>query len=421
MIGNVINTIVTRVSLAGFSILLLLLNSNFLGSEGLGTVGLIVLEISVFLLFTNLVCGGSMTFFASRNNSSELLLISYFWIILIALVFRILVEIPFLRMDYMIHILSLGIIQSATATHINILVGKEKIKQYNQISFIQIALQLTALCIFYFVLEDLSVEAFIYSTYIGYSCAFILSIIQLLPLLEGRFRFPLKAVIQQIFNYGFYIQLANIAQLLNYRLSYFLLDYFSGTASVGRFIPGVQLSEGILLPGKSIAMVQFSKIANSRNRTKSAELSVKLLKLTLLLTVPFVLLLILIPSSVYGSLLSEDFTETPLVITGMSVGIVALAGEIILSRYFSGTGQQKLNATSTVIGLAVTFISGFSLIPTYGVLGAAICSSCSFTAMFVFMLYKIIQQNNFKLSELMISKADFIYWNRLLRSLKKRA
>ena len=420
MIGNIINTVSTRISLAVLSIALLVLNSNVLGSEGLGTIGIIVLEITIYLLISNVVCGGSLVYFTSRKSPNALLLAAYSWIIIsAAFYYLLLLLIPPLDSEHSTAILVLGFLQSAIGANLSLLAGQQRFKAFNFVAMIQAVMQIIALCIFYFALQDQSIHAFIQSTFIAYCLAFILSLARLIPTLEKQHVWPKIGLFKELIHYGFYLQIANITQLLNYRLNYFLLDYFSGRASVGKFMAGVQLSEGLLLPSKSIGAVQYAKISSQNSKRKAARLSVTLLKFVFLLTLPLVILLMLIPEVVYTNLLGADFKETPLVISFMSLGIIALACEVILSRYFAGTGQQKVNATSSSIGLVVTIIAGFSLIPTLGLIGAAACASLSYLSIFLFLFYKIIQNTNLQASDFWLQKKDFTYLQRVIRKVRK--
>jgi O-antigen/teichoic acid export membrane protein len=416
LIGNILNTISSRIGLAVISIILLVLNSNFLGSEGLGTVSLIVLEISIFLLLSNLITGGSLIYYASRIPILQLLLLSYLWILICtAIAYTACSSFSYLNGPYVLHILLLGAIQAAVGTHLNLLVGKELIKSYNSIQLGQSIVQVLSLCLFYFVWNKTTVEAFIYSTYIAYSYAVLLSLFKLLPFLKGSFIIPSFKHIKQILHYGFFIQTANISQLLNYRLSYFLLDYYCGRASVGKFTAGIQLSEGILLPGKSIGVVQYSKLSNSLNYEANARLSLRLMKVVVLLSLPLIVFLMVLPSQVFETVLGSDFSSTPLIIACMSLGILALSAEVILSRFFSGTGQQKVNAGSSTLGLVVSLIAGFSLIPFYGIVGAAFTASLSYMSMFLFLLWKIVQKSSLSYSDFLFRYSDWVYLRRLLR------
>ncbi|MDB9964186.1 polysaccharide biosynthesis C-terminal domain-containing protein [Vicingaceae bacterium] len=420
MIGNIINTVSTRISLAVLSIALLLLNSNFLGSEGLGTVGIIVLEITIYLLISNVVCGGSLIYFTSRKSANALLLAAYMWIVLsAAFYYSLILLIPVLDSEYATAILVLGFLQSTIGANLGLLAGQQRFKTFNFVALVQALVQIGTLCIFYFVLNDQSIDAFIQSTFIAYCLAFLLSFVRLLPTLEKRTVWPTVELFKELIQYGFYLQIANITQLLNYRLNYFLLDYFSGRASVGKFMAGVQLSEGLLLPSKSIGAVQYAKISSQKSNVKAARLSLTLLKVVFILTLPLVVILMLIPEIIYTNLLGSDFNETPLVISFMSAGIIALACEVILSRYFAGTGQQKVNATSSSIGLVVTVVTGFSLIPTLGLMGAAACASLSYLSIFLFLFYKIITTTNLQTSDFLLKKQDFIYLKRVIRKVRK--
>ncbi|MBL4708460.1 MAG: polysaccharide biosynthesis C-terminal domain-containing protein [Flavobacteriales bacterium] len=421
MIGNIINTVSTRIALAALAIVLLLLNSNFLGSEGLGIVGILVLEVAIYLLISNLICGGSLIYFASKKKQNELLISSYTWILITAsLFFFVTSYVPYLQSDFAKDVFFLGLLQSGVGTHINLLAGKQKIKQFNSITLLQVVVQMGSLCVFYFLLDQANVQAFINSTYLGYGLAFVVSFIRLIPQLEKNISLPHFSLFKELIQYGFYLQIANVTQLLNYRLSYLLLNHYSGVSAVGTFMPGVQLSEGVLLPSKSIGIVQYAKISRLKSRKQAALLSVKLLKITILLSLPLILILILIPSSIYASVLKEDFRNTPQIIALMGIGVLALAGEIILSRYFSGTGQQKVNASSSSLGLLVTVVAGFSLIPSFGMWGAAITASCSFVSIFVFLLYRMIRSTDLQLRDFWFRKEDVVFLKRLIRLVRRK-
>lgn len=100
---------------------------------------------------------------------------------------------------------------------------------------------------------------------------------------------------------GGLIQLAGLLQTLNYRFSYFLLKKFFGEATLGRFDAGNKLSEGIWLISKSIALVQYSRLSNESDQDKSAVITLGLVKVSLGVTLAGVLLLLLIPSTIFRS------------------------------------------------------------------------------------------------------------------------
>ena len=394
MIYNILNTIGSRFLMALISLILLLLSSNYLGAEGLGSIGLIVLGISIIQLLNNFVNGGGLIYYTPRFPILKLFGVAYLWIAITILVFiPIILFTPLFIKEYAWDILLLGIILSAVSTHNHLLLGKEKVKFFNLISLSQSIIQLISLLYLFFVLDKKSVDSFILSTYISYSISLVISFLFLVTHLKNKAsnqeKVPFFGLFKKTLNYGFYLQLANIFQLLNYRLSYFLLQFYSGKAAVGIYTPGVQLSEGILLPTKSIATVQYARISNMKDDGQAIRLTLALMKVSFFLTLPILALLMLIPSDYYTAVLGSDFSQVKQVIAAMSIGIISLSMEGIVSGFFSGTGRQKTNSLSAFIGFLFTVVLGFYLIPKYGVMGAAYTATISYLSMFLFMIFQL--------------------------------
>lgn len=408
MIANILNTIGSRLSMAIISLSLLLIYSNFLGAEGLGTIGLIILGISIFILICNFANGGGLVYYASRYSALQLLIASNAWTVLIALLFILGIYIlPDFFGQYAWDILYLGILLSFSTSNANLLLGKERVKAYNRCFLIQSIIQIGGVVFFFFYLNDRSVDAFIRATYIAYTLNFLLSSMHLFPYLKNGEKASFSELSKDLIHYGFYLQLANLFQLFNYRLSYYLLQIYSGKAAVGIYTSGVQLSEGILLPSKSLGMVQYARISNMNDDQEAAQLTVSLMKLSFVLTLPILLILLFIPTSFFVDVLGSDFQESKLVIVAMSLGILTLSMEGILGRFFSGTGRQKVNTINTAIGLFFTIGFGLWLIPLHGAYGAAITASVSYSSMFLFIAYQLKSKTNLSLQSFLPGKKDW--------------
>ena len=79
MFNKVIITFTTRILTALLSVINVLIGTNYLGVEGYGTVSLIVLGITIYLMIQNLLTGSSIVFFISKINTSSIALMSYAW------------------------------------------------------------------------------------------------------------------------------------------------------------------------------------------------------------------------------------------------------------------------------------------------------------------------------------------------------
>ncbi len=413
MLKNIINTIGSKLIIAACSFALLLLNSNFLGAEGLGSVGLIVLSITIVLLFSNLI-HTSIVYYASRVNNSALLIVSYLWAIISVIVcFALNYIYPFFPKEFEHAIYGLALLQSCIVIHLNILLSKERITTYNLLNTFQSLILLFSIVYFYHYQNNHTVEAFIQGLYLSYISIFIISFFLSVSLLDRLILKDLKPSFWLSITYGFHLQSANVFQLLNYRISYFILDAFSGRASLGIYTAGVQLSESLLLPGKSISTVQYARISARKSDRYALRVSLMLMKLSFILTSIGMLLLLLVPENWLIHLLGNSFEGVKAPLFAMSLGIVALSAEVILSHYFSGTGRQKVNSSSALIGLLLTISTALVLIPKYAAVGAAISASIAFSGMLIFMAFRIYRSSHIKISDFFLKKEDIQLFKRL--------
>ncbi len=415
MIGKVIHTFGSRIFIAGISFLILSLNANYLGAEGLGTIGLIVLGITVIQLFANLINGG-IIYFYSRLDSSSLLVMAYLWSLLSVATFALINQLfGLFDGEYSKHIYLLGLLQSFISIHFYLLIGAERIKFYNYLNFFQSFFTVIFLSGFFFIQNNFTVEAFINSLYISYLLIWAAGILGSRMYIKTLQASTFWKSFKDVLAYGFFIQAANTFQLVNYRISYFILDFYSGRAALGQFTAGIQLSEALLIPGRSIATVQYARISKKRNLKYAQRISLLFLKLSFAICILGLIFLLILPMEVYQFLLGVEFIEIKNIMAYLSIGLLALSAEIIISHYFSGTGRQKVNSLSALIGLGITLISCFAFIPSYGIIGAAFASSLSYLSMFVFLFYRMNKEREVSKISFFLNRKDITLLKRIIR------
>jgi len=414
MIANVIHTFGSRIAIAAISFLLLSLNAHYLGPTGLGTIGLVILGITIVQLLTNLI-NGSIIYFSSRTKKGNLMLIAYLWSLLSVGIFALINQ-GFELFDeaYELHIYALAFLQSLISIHLYILLGVENIKSHNRFSLGQSILTILSLLVFYLVFNLHDVMAFINALYLAYAAIAIGSFISIAQYFKEIDAKRMQADFINAFRYGFYIQTANTFQLLNYRLSYFILDAYAGRAALGQYTASIQLSEALLIPGRSIATVQYARISAKQNDSYAQRITFLFMKLSFLITLMGTLVLLLLPSSFYQLILGDEFGQVKVLILCMALGLIALSAEIILSHYFSGTGRQRINSISAGIGLLTTILGCFLLIPEHGAIGAAVTTALSYGAMFFFLFLMMNFQKGVSGMHFLPSKQDLKLLKKLI-------
>lgn len=411
MFRHILGTTLTRMINALLALVILLINTRNLGREGLGTVALIVLGITLILLINNYVGGGVLVFLASRYDWRRLLWPSYLWAVIVsgagAGLLRLLGMIP---AEYMFDIMVLSLLQSFMTINLYLLLGREKIRQFNSISVIQMFLTTVVLVLLFYTFSLKDVTAYVYALYAGYLAGFIISLMAMVPLIRSGYRKERRPVLREMLRLGKFIQTANVLQLLNYRLSFYLIEFYINRAALGLFNVGVQVSEGVWLIGKSVATVQYARISNSDDRDYARRITLMLFKFTLALSLLILIILVCLPESVYGWVLGQEFAEARSVILSLAAGILATALSLMFSHYFSGTGQPVHNMVGSALGVVVTLVLGLIFIPRYGIIAAGLTASASYLVNMVYLMTVFSVKSRVSIRDFIIRKADFRYF-----------
>ncbi len=425
MFRNILNTFGTKGFTAVINLAIAIILSQVLGASGKGEQGLIITTIAFILVFANLIGGATLVYFTPRMPYSVLLYPSYLWSILTAVIsYFMLRAFNFLEPHLIIPVCILFLLSSFTSIHTSLLMGKEKIVTANFINFIIPVLTVVSIVVLFFVFKLSTLFSYIYSLYLAFGTTTVISFIYVIkyfgkPVPVSRKSFTDAFV--QLMKYGFMNQTAHITQMLSFRLSYYVLEAYQGTSAVGIYSNGIQLAESIWLMSKSIAVVQYARISNVNDKKYAAQLTSKLIRISVVISSLFLLPLLLLPSSVFSFVFGPEFTAVKIIVLALSPGVIVYNISIISGNYFSGLGKYWVNAMVSSIGLVVSVALYFTLIPAYGYMGASYATSLSycFTSILIFTLF-IYKSDVPLISVLKAGKDDFKFIrDELFRTLQK--
>ena len=426
MFKKILNTFGTKIVAAALNFLIAIIISQTLGDTGKGTQALLLTTISFILIFSDIICGASIIYLAPRHSFKKILVVSTIWAALIAVVmgFAIWLFYPKLASNLVAHVAILSFISSLSNINFRFLVGKEEIKKANYNTLLQPVLLVLTLAIYYLTLKKTDIYGYIIGLYAAYGGTFLLGIWMLrkeYANLGNDKDKDYRPVLKDLFKYGFLNQTGHFVQFFNLRLSYYLLDRYINVGRVGVFSNALSLAEAIWIISNSIALVQYARIANADDRDYAQKLTLDLSKICLVVSAVALLVLCLLPSAVYTFVFGPEFSEMAHLIRILAPGVLFYCIFLILGHYYSGIGRYQMNTFAALCGLVATLVCGFTLIPRYGITGAAITSAISYTVNAIFLFIFFMKESRFKGKDILLTKQEITeYISELKRQLSKQ-
>jgi O-antigen/teichoic acid export membrane protein len=184
---------------------------------------------------------------------------------------------------------------------------------------------------------------------------------------------------QPMINYGAKSYAGNLMTLFTYRLDNYLVNFYSGVASVGIYTTSVSTAEILWNLPNAVSSALFPKISGLDETTGSL-LTARTCRILVLVTIPLAILFgflgyFLIPI-IFGSQFADSSVPFLLLLPGMIFVLVTK----ILSANLSGRGKPQYPAYTAAATLALTILLDIYWIPSMGVPGAALASTVSYFA-----------------------------------------
>jgi len=180
-----------------------------------------------------------------------------------------------------------------------------------------------------------------------------------------------------------YVQ--TLAQTLHFRIDQFLCAYFLTPADVGLYAIAVNFATLLLRIPEASGTVMYPRLAGSSERDAHAA-TTRVCRHTLLVlglgVIAFAIAGPILIPLVYGR--RYNGAVRPFLI--LLPGLLVMGLYNLLTRNFTSRGRQETNIVAACVALALNVGLNLSLIPRYGIAGAAVANGLSYgTAAFILL------------------------------------
>lgn len=402
MFKNIIHSLVTKGLVAVINFLVLIISSRYLGVSSRGEISIFVLNITIIQVINEIYTGYSLIYFIPRFDLKKLFISGIIYTLIFCSLSNIIIV--FLNKqvsgyEWLGYLVSFMVI--VNTFNCVLILGKEKIKTYNLLSFIQPFILLVALAFYISVLKVFTFEAYIFPLLISFAVALAISLYNVSKFITGAGlkTFELKPLLVN----GAISQAGILMYIFCNRYSYYLLP---DRAGVGLYASASSLMEAVLIIGNAISPVLAARLANSGNTKDNIGMAVSLSKVAFAFSLLAVAVVFLLPDRFFMYMLGRGFAGIKNIMLLYSPGILMVSCFIIISCYFSALGKQKLVLLCNACGFVFTLIAAPFLIGNYGVQGAAYTANIAYCIIAVAMLSAFFISNKLSVRRLFSFKQD---------------
>lgn len=414
---KVVQTFISRFLILILSFGLVIFSTNMWGSEGKGTISIVIANVALVSFFSSIFSGSSTSYFARKFKVEQVLVYSYLWSLIVGTAVPLIFSFAAIQNEFLYYLIGISVLSSLLSTNISLFIGTQNIRFFNIYTVLQQLVHVLFIAILIYIVKLKDVSVYFLAQIFCLAFLFLTSFFLILKKCKlSEFSFS-KSVFLNMFEYGWKTQLSAFIQFLNYRLSFYFLEYFEGIAVVGIFSIGITFSEAIWTITRSIAVVLYSDVVNSENREESIVKTKSSLKLSFTLMLVFVLGILIIPDFVYPFIFGKEFSETKLIMLLLAPGILAIAVSDMIGYYFSGIKELKILNIKSIVGLLITVGFSFFAIPKWGIWGACFVTTFSYVVSAAILFWKFYQSTEFKIRDYIISKDEI---NTLIKTFSKK-
>lgn len=407
MLKSSLITIGTRGLTAIINFLLAIISARYLGAEGRGFISIFILNTTLVQLAAGFIGGAGLVYLFPRHHKVKMYFASLYWVTAVSILVPLLMAaLSSDARSTLWMLIAVSWLQSVLRVQSGYLISQERILANNLINLLYPFAAITCVWILFEYFNMISPVSFLWAVLAG-SLASVLA--GVFALKNEKFLIPVFNVLAELkaaWKYGYVVQAGNIIQMLNYRLSFYLLDYFSGKAAVGIFSMAVSLAEVLWIIANSFAVNLYSKISNSTDTESNIAQTLSTLRLVLATTVIPSIIILLLPGSFFAFIFGDEFLHLSSIFPWLIPGVVLLTINIILVHYFSGSGQPSIALKASVLAFISLIIFSFTLIPNMGAEGAALASSVGYAASALSAMYYFNKVKRLSVKDFVFSQTD---------------
>ncbi len=212
-------------------------------------------------------------------------------------------------------------------------------------------------------------------------------------------------VFRKLLAFGIQIYGCSIFLYLNYRVDLFLVRSKLDLYQTGLYSTAVTLAEILWMVPNSLGTVLFPSVARSSGEGREA-LTLAICRSSFWMMAILCGILAVGRNLVLKIIFGERFVEAGPALLGLLPGILAMSLQFILGTALSGRGRPLPVTLGAAIGFVANVLLNLAWIPRYGILGASLASSVSYTLVTLVVLIAYLRISDSRLRDAILLRRE---------------
>ena len=190
---------------------------------------------------------------------------------------------------------------------------------------------------------------------------------------------PERLLAREMLAYGFRSQLSTISNLLNERVDQLVISIVLAPASLGLYVVAWTMTSLSSMIGYSVTFAALPRVAQAESAEERRARAHRYVFLTFAATVAVTIPVLLLAPEILRIFFGGDFVQATGVTRVLLVASIALGTGRVLEAVLKGVNRPLHAGLAEGAGLIVTAVGLGALLPTLGLMGAAITSLAAYS------------------------------------------
>jgi O-antigen/teichoic acid export membrane protein len=391
---NSLETFISQITGQIIQFVLGVITARFLGPEGKGFIHLLIVWLGIYTALGSLGLGQASIYFIGKDRKclpivlGNLLVvtavISVFlgtagWLFLQYGRPDLYAQFPIWIWAIVAFLVPIHLLQSLL---MQLLSAMLRIRAINIVEVTRVIVQLLLFILLVFTMGNNLEGAFLAYTIAAFFAA--TTYVLLVTYYGQRPKRPDWRLLVAFLRYGIKPYLSSLLGLLSLRLDAMLVASLAlnGIHAAGVYSVATNLAELLLFIPVSIRLTLFPMVA-AGSSAEANKLTPLACRHTVLLTCFLALVLGTAGPYAIRQIYGGAFADASMPLLILLPGVITFSQAVILYGDLNGRGKPEAAVVSTLASLLLTVILDCLLIPKYGIIGAAVASSCAYTMEFI--------------------------------------